>query len=225
MVKLILMRHGQSHWNYHNLFTGWVDVPLSTTGIEESLDAGRYICNEPIDVIFTSTLVRALMTAMIAMTCHSSGKVPIIQHTGEGRLEEWGKIHSHSATNTLIPVIRAWELNERMYGDLQGVNKQELAERYGPEQVKIWRRSFDIPPPGGESLKMTAERTIPYFDRFILPYLTQGKSVLIAAHGNSLRALLMKLESIDPQQVVNVELKTGHPLIYQYKSGQFFKQF
>lgn len=224
MVKLILMRHGQSQWNRHNLFTGWVDIPLSSTGVEEAFEGGRRIQNEPIDIIFTSTLIRAQMTAMLVMTVHHSGKVPVILHPGEGRLEEWGQIYSPLAAAETIPVIRAWELNERMYGELQGVNKKELAEQYGTEQVQIWRRSFDIPPPEGESLQMTAARSIPYFEENIVPCLERGQNVFIAAHGNSLRSIIMDLDGLSPEEVVRLELATGLPVIYHYENGQFTKQ-
>lgn len=224
MVKLILMRHGQSQWNLLNLFTGWVDIPLSTQGIEESLAGGRRIQHEPIDQIFTSTLIRAQMTAMLAMTVHQSGKVPVILHPGEGHLEEWTQIHSPAAEAQTIPVICAWELNERMYGDLQGGNKQELAEKYGKEQVQIWRRSYDIAPPGGESLKMTAARSIPYFEENIVPCLSAGRNVFVAAHGNSLRSIIMQLDGLSPDQVVRLELATGLPVIYHYADGLFTKQ-
>jgi 2,3-bisphosphoglycerate-dependent phosphoglycerate mutase len=224
VVKLILMRHGESQWNFFNLFTGWVDIPLSIEGIEESLEGGRRIQKEPIDRIFTSTLIRAQMTAMLAMSVHESNKVPVILHPGEGNLEEWGKIYNPSAASQTIPVICAWELNERMYGELQGVNKKELAERYGAAQVQIWRRSFDIPPPGGESLAMTAARSIPYFEQQIVPYLEQGQNIFIAAHGNSLRSIIMKLDRLSPEEVIHLELKTGIPIIYTYDNGQFKKQ-
>lgn len=224
MVKLILMRHGQSQWNFLNLFTGWVDIPLSTAGVEESLKGGQAIKDEPIDIIFTSTLIRAQMTAMLAMTVHYSGKVPVILHPGEGHLEGWGKIYSPSAEDQTIPVIRAWELNERMYGELQGVNKKELADKFGKEQVQIWRRSYDVPPPGGESLEMTAARSIPYFEKNIVPCLDKGKNVFVAAHGNSLRSIIMKLDGLSADEVVRLELPTGLPVIYAYENGQFTKQ-
>lgn len=224
MVKLILMRHGQSQWNLSNLFTGWVDIPLSITGVEEALKGGYYIQNEPIDIIFTSTLIRAQMTAMLVMSVHHSGKTPVILHPGEGQIEKWSQIYSPSAALQTIPVIRAWELNERMYGELQGVNKKELADKYGAEQVQIWRRSFDVPPPGGESLQMTAARSIPYFKENIIPYLEQGKNVFIAAHGNSLRSIIMDLEKLSPQEIIHLELATGEPLIYQYENGKLTKQ-
>jgi 2,3-bisphosphoglycerate-dependent phosphoglycerate mutase len=223
MVKLILMRHGQSQWNLYNLFTGWVDIPLSAVGVEEALEGGRAIQNEPIDIIFTSTLIRAQMTAMLVMSIHHSGKVPVMLHPGEGKLEEWGQIYSPLAQAQTIPVIRAWELNERMYGELQGVNKKELADKYGTAQVQIWRRSFDVPPPGGESLEMTAARSIPYFEQNIIPCLQKGQNVFVAAHGNSLRSIIMDLDGLTPEEVVQLELATGLPVIYQYENGQFTK--
>jgi 2,3-bisphosphoglycerate-dependent phosphoglycerate mutase len=224
MAKLILMRHGESEWNLSNLFTGWVDIPLSTGGIKESLAGGEKIKEEPIDIIYTSSLIRAIMTAMLAMTVHASGKVPVILHPGEGKLEEWAQIYSETAREKTIPVIRAWELNERMYGELQGLNKRETAERFGAEQVQIWRRSYDVAPPNGESLKVTAARSLPYFEKHILPRLEEGQNVFISAHGNSLRSIMMKLDHLSPEQVVKLELTTGHPIIYEFHQGHFTKQ-
>ncbi|CAF22885.1 MULTISPECIES: 2,3-bisphosphoglycerate-dependent phosphoglycerate mutase [Candidatus Protochlamydia] len=224
MVKLILMRHGQSQWNLANLFTGWVDIPLSFKGIEEAIEAGKQIKNYPIDLIFTSSLIRAQMTAMLAMSVHTSGKVPVILHTGEGRLEEWASIYSSESQSQTIPVIRAWELNERMYGELQGINKEEMAKKYGAEQVHIWRRSFDVPPPNGESLQMTAARTIPYFENTIVPHLKEKKNIFIAAHGNSLRSIIMKLDGLTTDQVVKLELATGVPVIYDFNHDEYIKQ-
>jgi 2,3-bisphosphoglycerate-dependent phosphoglycerate mutase len=225
MAKLILMRHGQSQWNLYNLFTGWVDIPLSPKGVEESLEGGRIIKDEPIDLIFTSSLIRAQMTAMLAMTVHHSGKVPVIMHPGEGFLEEWAGIYSEETLAQTIPVIRAWQLNERMYGELQGVNKADMAEKYGAEQVHIWRRSFDVPPPNGESLEMTAARSIPYFDEVIVPYLAEGKNIFIAAHGNSLRSIMMELDGLTKEEVVSLELATGLPVIYEYQQGVYTKKY
>ena len=224
MTKLILMRHGQSVWNLYNLFSGWVDIPLSTQGIEEAFEGGNQIKDEPIDVIFTSTLIRAQMTALLVMNVHHAGKVPVIDHTGEGQLEEWGKIFSEEAQSQTIPVFRAWELNERMYGELQGLNKVELAQKYGVNQVQTWRRSFDVPPPQGESLEMTAARTIPYFKEKIMPYLERNQNVLVVAHGNSLRSIIMSLDQLSPQEVVHLELATGHPVIYNYQNQEFHKE-
>lgn len=218
-----MLRHGQSEWNRLNLFTGWVDIPLSKGGIEESLKAGKRIAHLPIDVIFVSSLIRAQMTAMLAMTEHESGKVPVVLHPGEGKLEEWAQVYSPKAEENTIPVITAWQLNERMYGKLQGLNKQETIDEFGPEQVKIWRRSFDVAPPEGESLAMTAERAIPYFKERILPYLEQGKNVFISAHGNSLRAIVMYLDNLTKDEVLHLELATGEPLIYSFSNGKWKK--
>jgi len=223
MSRLILLRHGQSAWNKKNLFTGWIDIPLSQEGIAEALHAGETIKKMAVDMIFCSTLVRGIMTAMLAMSVHESGKVPYVLHPGEGRMEEWGKCHSPQTDAELIPTLCAWELNERMYGTLQGMNKQEMRATYGDEQVQIWRRSFDVEPPQGESLKMTAERTLPFFCEKILPHLKDGKNILISAHGNSLRSIVMYLDQLTPEQVVNLEIPTGKPFFYTYSEGNLRK--
>lgn len=216
--KLILLRHGQSVWNKLNLFTGWVDIPLSYDGILEALEAGKKIAHIPIDMIFVSTLSRARETATIAMSQHRGGKVPRILHPGEGKLESWAKIYNPETEKNTIPVITAWELNERMYGELQGLNKRDTMDKFGEVQVKIWRRSFDTPPPEGESLADTARRSIPYFQDKVVPYLKQGKNVLISAHGNSLRSIIMKLDNLSKEQVIELELATGEPIIYEFSS-------
>jgi len=223
MSRLILLRHGQSTWNKQNLFTGWVDVPLSPLGIQEALNAGELIRDIPIDIIFTSTLTRAQMTALLAMSNHSSGKTPIMQHPENPRIAEWETIFSDHTKAETIPVICAWEINERMYGELQGLNKAETAEKFGAEQVKLWRRSYDIAPPEGESLAMTAERSIPYFTKQIVPYLKQGKNVLVSAHGNSLRSIIMHLDGLTKDEVLHLELATGVPIMYEYHQGVFTK--
>lgn len=224
MSKLIMMRHGQSKWNEMNLFTGWVDVPLSELGIREALEGGKLICDIPIDIIFTSTLVRAQMTAFLVMSEHSTSKVPVVLHDGEGKLAEWGKIYGEEARQNIIPVIRSWELNERMYGELQGLNKAETRKKFGDEQVQIWRRSFDVCPPNGESLAMTAARSIPYFNNQVLPYLKQGKNVFISAHGNSLRSIIMHLDRLSKEEVLHLELSTGLPLLYEYSEDRFTRK-
>lgn len=220
---LILLRHGQSVWNQKNLFTGWVDIPLSEKGVQESIDAGKKINHLPIDVIFTSTLVRAHMTLQLALLHHSQGKTPVFQHSLEKEFADWNKIHSEEMLHQTIPVYSAWQLNERMYGDLQGLNKAEMAEKYGKEQVHLWRRSFDVAPPHGESLKMTAERTIPFFQQKILPLLKSGKSVFISAHGNSLRSIVMYLDNLSEEGVVNLELPTGIPVTYTFEKDSWRK--
>lgn len=223
MSRLILLRHGESAWNKKNIFTGWVDIPLSLEGIEEALESGRILKGTPIDLIYTSTLIRGIMTAMIAMSLHDSGKVPVLLHPGEGRLEKWATCYSVETQKTLIPVHTAWELNERMYGQLQGMNKQDMKNAFGEEQVQTWRRSFDIAPPEGESLKMTSERTLPYFEKEILPKLKAGKNILISAHGNSLRSIVMSLDNLSEEEVISLEIPTGKPLFYEYKKGQIVK--
>ena len=222
-AKLIMMRHGESEWNRLNLFTGWVDIPLSVKGVEESIEGGKKIAHIPIDVIFTSSLIRAQMTAMLAMMHHSSGKVPYVQHPHEGKIETWAQIYSDTIKEKCIPVYNAWELNERMYGRLQGMNKQEMREKYGNEQVQIWRRSFDEAPPEGESLAMTAARAIPYFKDKIFPLLKEGKNIFIAAHGNSLRSIVMFLDQLTKEQVVHLELTTGMPIVYTFHGDTWNK--
>ena len=221
MAKLILMRHGQSVWNKKNLFTGWVDVPLSQQGIDEALDAGKEISEIPIDVIFVSTLMRAQLTAFLAMSQHATDKVCVLSHSYDKKKEKWGK--SQGNPDQEIPVFSAWQLNERMYGDLQGLDKDETRAKYGKEQVKVWRRSYDIPPPNGESLEMTAKRTIPYFQSEIVKYLKEGKNVLISAHGNSLRSIVMVLDGLSKQEVLELEIPTGKPLFYEFNEGNWKK--
>ncbi len=189
MPILILLRHGESQWNLENRFTGWVDVPLSPRGEKEAREAGEHLQGLPIDLVYTSVLQRAVSTAKIA-------------------LEAAGKAN--------LPTQSDQALNERHYGDLQGLNKAETATQYGDEQVKIWRRSFDIPPPGaqGESLKDTAARTLPYFNAHILPDIQAGKNVLVVAHGNSLRSIVMRLDALSPTEIVALNIPTGIPLVY-----------
>ncbi|MEX1013334.1 MAG: 2,3-bisphosphoglycerate-dependent phosphoglycerate mutase [Waddliaceae bacterium] len=223
MSVLILMRHGESVWNKRNQFTGWVDVPLSEKGIKEALEGGKKIADIPIDVIIITTLIRAQMTAYLAMSQHHSKKVPIVVESDE-KLKEWGKIYSEEAKENSIPVYKCWELNERMYGELQGFNKAKTAEKFGKEQVHTWRRSFDIAPPNGESLKMTSERSIPYFENTIVPMLAEGKNVFVSAHGNSIRSIIMDLDNLSEEEVVNLEVPTGEPIIYDYLEGTFKKR-
>ena len=193
--NLVLVRHGQSEWNKKNLFTGWKDPELTELGIEEAIQAGNQLkqSNIKFDVMFTSDLFRA-------------------QETGRLILEQMNQ--------TDIATIKDQSLNERNYGELAGLNKDDAKKKWGEEQVHIWRRSFDVPPPGGESLKNTAERVLPYFESKILPEVIKGKNILIAAHGNSLRALVMKLEDISPDEIVKLEIATGDPLMYECSEGK-----
>lgn len=188
MPKLILIRHGQSIWNLENRFTGWVDVPLTQVGREEARRAAKHLYGMKIDVAYTSGLSRAQETLREILV----------------------------ALGTDVPVIRDQALNERHYGDLQGLNKEDTAKKYGAEQVKLWRRSFDIPPPNGEALKQTAERTLPFFDRCIMGDIRQGKNVLVVAHGNSNRSIVMQLENMSPERILDLELATGVPREYGF---------
>ena len=221
--KLILMRHGESIWNKKNLFTGWVDVPLSEKGIEEAIKGGEKIKNIPIDIIFTSELIRAHMTLCLAMSKHSSNKVPIFQHE-KGKVQKYNKIFNKKTELDTIAVYPSWHLNERMYGELQGLNKDETRKKFGVEQVKIWRRSYSVAPPNGESLEKTAKRTIPYFKEEVVPYLKKGKNVFISAHGNSLRSIVMFLDNLSKDEVVKLEIPTGAPLIYSYENKKWKKE-
>ncbi len=222
MAKLILVRHGQSVWNYKNVFTGWVDVPLTAEGITEATNAGKEIAAIKFDMIYTSVQVRALQTAMIAMAYNQHDNTPVVLHT-EGKMAEWSKIYNPDMQAQMIPVIRDWHLNERYYGELQGKNKAETAEQYGDQQVHIWRRSYDTPPPNGECLQDTAARTIPFFKDNILPKLRDGQNILISAHGNSLRSIVMYLDELSSDEVVQLEIPTGKPIYYQWDDGQLRK--
>lgn len=221
MTQLILMRHGQSEWNRKNLFTGWVDIPLSEQGIAESIEGGKLIANDPIDMIFVSELIRSQMTATLAMLHHKSGKVPCMQHFQDNKHPGWSDIYSKVAQESVIPMFAAWELNERMYGELQGMDKQQMRDQFGDEQVQQWRRSFRLAPPSGESLAMTATRSVEYFQNTVMPWIQKGKNVFIAAHGNSLRAIIMFLKKLTEEEVVHLELKTGEPLRYKWDGARW----
>jgi len=188
MAQLVIFRHGQSVWNLENKFTGWVDVELTEKGIEEAKKAGQKLKGYTFDLAYASNLQRAQKTLSLA-------------------LEQSGQ--------STIPVTYNEALNERMYGDLQGLNKADTVVKFGEEQVKIWRRSYDIAPPNGESLKDTAARVIPYFENEIVPKLKAGKNIVIAAHGNSLRALIMYLEKMTPAQILEFEIGTAVPRLYE----------
>jgi 2,3-bisphosphoglycerate-dependent phosphoglycerate mutase len=188
MSTLILLRHGQSTWNQENRFTGFVDVDLTEKGRQEARAAGRALAGQPFDVIFVSALKRAEETADLVVEALNRQDCPRIADAA---------------------------LNERHYGDLQGMNKDEARRKFGIDQVHIWRRSYDVAPPGGESLKDTCDRVIPYYRSTILPRLKRGENVLIVAHGNSLRGLLKDLEGLSDEEIVKVEIPTGVPISFQ----------
>lgn len=187
---LVLVRHGQSEWNAKNLFTGWKDPDLTQKGVDEATDAGRKLkaAGYTFDLAYTSELLRA-------------------QKTLDLMLAELGQSD--------MDIIRDIALNERDYGNLSGLNKDDAREKWGPEQVHIWRRSYDTPPPGGESLKDTAARTLPYFDAEIMPQVKAGKTIIVAAHGNSLRSIVMQLDDLSREEVIALEIATGVPIVYR----------
>lgn len=222
MGKLVLIRHGQSVWNLKNVFTGWVDVPLSAKGINEAQAAGKTLQDVNFDAIFTSVQIRAIETAMIAMAYNNTDKTPVVIHD-EGKMKEWTKIYSENMNNETIPVYCDYHLNERYYGELQGLNKADTVKKYGDEKVHQWRRSYDVQPPGGECLKDTAARTIPFFKDKILPRLNKGESILISAHGNSLRSIVMFIDNLSQEEVLKLEIPTGQPITYDVKNGKLSK--
>ena len=196
---LVLVRHGQSEWNAKNLFTGWKNPDLTSDGKKEAINAGSLIKERNIQfsMMFTSALKRAQLT---------------------------GQIILDGIEQPDIEVIKDEALNERDYGDLSGLNKDEARKEWGEDQVHIWRRSYDTPPPGGESLKDTSMRVLPYFETEIKPLVKNGNNVLVCAHGNSLRSLIMSLENISSEEIVNVEIGTGEPILYSFNSGESFKK-
>ena len=195
MALLVLLRHGESVWNAANRFTGWTDVELSEKGEQEAADAGQQLADIRFDVCYTSDLVRAQKTAEIVLQLNSASDA--------------------------IPTHEDWRLNERHYGALQGLDKDETRAKHGAEQVHIWRRSYDVAPPDGESLKTCAERTIPCLEECIIPDLTSGKNVLVTAHGNSLRSIVMHIEGLTREQVLSLELPTGVPRSYEFADAEF----
>lgn len=224
MSKLVLLRHGESVWNKKNLFTGWVDIPLSPKGIEEALAAGSRIDHIPFRSIYVSTLIRSQLTAMLAMSRSKGDLVPCMIHEQDPNFLAMAQVYDPKSAQTLLPVYAHSELNERMYGQLQGLNKEETLKKYGEAQFTLWRRSYRGQPPEGESLEMTAKRAIPFFKKKILPRLDQGENVLVSAHGNSLRAIVMFLDQLSEEAVVKLELPTGEPLCYDFYSPGVWKK-
>jgi 2,3-bisphosphoglycerate-dependent phosphoglycerate mutase len=211
--RLVLVRHGQSQWNLENRFTGWVDVPLSKKGIEEAISAGEKLKNFEFDTMYVSHMLRAIQTLHYILIISNSKRTPIIYHE-EKRIHDWE--HHAGNPDSEIPIFMSVDLAERYYGNLQGLNKQKTREKYGDEQVHLWRRSYETNPPSGESLKNTCERTTPYYEKYILKNLQDGKTVLVSAHGNSLRAITMYVEKISEQEIPKLEIPTGVPIDYTF---------
>ena len=205
-MRIILLRHGQSQWNLENRFTGWEDVPLTEKGIEEAKNAGALLINNRIivDVVFSSNLQRANKTAEIALN---------------------GKDFKNLWINGELKFIKNQSLNERDYGDLVGLNKEETAKKFGKDQVHIWRRSYDTPPPNGESLMDVVNRVSPYFEKNISPLINDNKNVLIVAHGNSLRAIMIKVGLYKAEEISKIELPTGSPFCINYENNQILDSY
>lgn len=216
MSRLFLIRHGQSVWNLQNRFTGWVDISLSQQGVTEAQQAAAMLANEHFDVAFTSTLMRARdsLYEILRQNHHCAQYVCVHEQSSEW-YEHFTPMDDDSSE---LKIYSSEKLNERYYGDLQGLNKDWASQQYGAEQVHLWRRSYDVPPPNGESLQMTAARTLPYYKERIVPHLRKNESVLISAHGNSLRSIIMHIEEMTSQQIVDYELATGAPHMYTFDS-------
>ena len=218
MSYLILIRHGESRWNSANKFTGWVDVPLNEKGIKESQKAAKALEGLKLDVAFTSTLERAKETLLIILA--KQRYTGIFMNKGKKR-KEWAE---HKIDQNEIPIYSHDHLNERYYGKLQGLNKDKAREKFGEKKVFQWRRSYDVRPPGGESLKDTFNRAVPYFKKQIMPYINQKKNVLIVAHGNSLRAIIKHLDQIPDKDIPHLNLPTGLAIVYKCVKGKLVKQ-
>ena len=212
--QLFLVRHGQSIWNLQNRFTGWVDVSLSRQGVIEAQQAAALLADETIDVAFTSSLLRAQdsLYEILRQNRHCEQYVRVHEQSSEW----YEHVSPTQGDASELKIYVSEKLNERYYGDLQGLNKAWARDHFGAEQVHLWRRSYDVPPPNGESLKMTARRTLPYYQQRIVPHLQCGKRVLVAAHGNSLRSIIMHIEQMTPQQILDYELATATPHRYTF---------
>ncbi|MGV8150788.1 MAG: 2,3-bisphosphoglycerate-dependent phosphoglycerate mutase [Candidatus Woesearchaeota archaeon] len=212
MAKLIIVRHGESIWNKENKFTGWMDIDLSEKGIEEARNAGKILSNYIFDSIYISHMIRSIHTLQLILEETNDKRTKIIYHDDDSKIRE--REHHTGDRNKELNIYQSKAIAERYYGDLQGLNKAETAEKFGDEQVHLWRRSYDVRPPNGESLKDTLDRVIPYWEKTIKKDLQEGKTVLIVAHGNSLRAIVKYLEKISDENIPNYEIPTGVPIEY-----------
>jgi 2,3-bisphosphoglycerate-dependent phosphoglycerate mutase len=220
MAKLYLQRHLKSQWNVENRFAGWVDNPLSEEGIQQGEQAAAKLKGENFDIIYTSPLSRNKQTVLRILRL-LAGKYPIFQYC-DGKMKDWGNFEG---PQNHIPVIVAQELNERYYGKLQGLNKEEAKKTFGEGQVHLWRRSYDIAPPEGESLKDTFNRVIPFFEKNIENDLREGKNVLIVSSGNALRSIVKKIENISDEEIIDFEIDFGATIKYEFDSGKYNKVY
>lgn len=219
MNSLILVRHGQSRWNSSNKFTGWVDVTLSVRGIREAEECGDKLKDTPIDVAFTSELIRAQQTLFTILS--RQNKTGIVVHTDD---KDPLALASNLLTLEDIPIYETHRLNERHYGILQGQDKEEVRSKFGEEQVMNWRRGYKAKPPDGESLEDVFKRAVPYFKNTVMPFVASGKNVIVSGHGNSLRAIVKYIENISDEQIVNLDIPTGEVVMYEFDAGQVSKR-
>jgi 2,3-bisphosphoglycerate-dependent phosphoglycerate mutase len=224
MGKLVLIRHGESLWNGRNLFTGWVDVPLTQSGIVEASRASHLINDISFDVVYTSALIRSLQTAFIVLLADPKHRAPYLVHTSDFFHCRWYNRFCAAEHKNMIPVYRCWQLNERYYGDLQGLSKAKIADVFSVDKVVSWRKGYTERPPKGESLKDTSKRVLPFFNKVIMKQLEEGKNILISAHSNTLRSIVMKLEQMDEAQVVGLEVDTASVVIYNYDDNGFVRE-
>lgn len=220
MSKLILLRHIKSQWNEDDRFTGWMDIPLAEDEVQKAKDLAEAVFKSRIDKIYSSPLFRNQDT-VARMFEYGNPKYPIFVHMDGGRMQKWG--HYTDISQNDVPVYITEALNERYYGTLQGLNKEETREKYGKEQVHLWRRSYDVAPPGGESLKDVYKRIMPFFKKYIENDLSEGKNVLIVGSGNSLRAIVKYLEKISDQDIINFEIPYAGLFEYEFQEGVYKK--
>lgn len=216
MAKLFLLRHLKSQWNLENRFTGWVDVPVSKEGSEQAKETAGKLAGNDFDAVYTSSLIRNQQT-VIKIFKNIGEKYPIFKHLG-GKMEKWS---SFEGGGNYILVYVSDELNERYYGKLQGLNKDETAKKYGEAQAHLWRRSYDVAPPGGESLKDTYKRAIPFYKKYIEKNLESGKNILIVSSGNALRAIVKYIENIPDEKIIDFELPFGALVKYDFDNGEY----
>lgn len=220
MNYLVLLRHGQSRWNLANKFTGWVDVPLSASGVRHAMETAEKLKKWKMDIAFTSELTRAQETLLILLS--HQDRTGIFLH--EGREKEKWTVHSNQLNFDDLPIYATYLLNERYYGELQGMDKIEAKTKYGEKQVFKWRRGYYDRPPEGESLKDVYERVVPYFEESIMKEMKKGKNVLVSAHGNSLRAIIKHIEGVSDKEIAYLELPTAEPIIYGFFRDELIKE-
>eukprot|EP00002_Diphylleia_rotans_P004274 TRINITY_DN13080_c0_g1_i2.p1 TRINITY_DN13080_c0_g1~~TRINITY_DN13080_c0_g1_i2.p1 ORF type:complete len:271 (-),score=58.39 TRINITY_DN13080_c0_g1_i2:150-962(-) len=224
-AKLILIRHGESTWNKQNMYAGWTDIPLTEKGIQEALDGGRTIKDIPIDVVFVSNLVRSQLTAMLVLSVHSSQKTPVFYSLSHDQHPRYNGIFGSKTKDDTIPVFCSTLMNERHYGNLQGVPKDELKKLYTEQELSSWRYSYDNPPPDGESFEMVSRRTGQFIQEFVIPLVEKGLNVVLSGHGTANRTIMMHLEKRGPSEdLLHQTMETGVPHLFEYVGDGLFRR-